>query len=101
VFVNAWNEWAEGCHLEPDRRFGNAFLEATRDVRNGTLTTTHFPDHGLPQGEPARRKFVSDMSLVLQYHAGTLLGRMRNWANRHPALRAVLVRMLRAIRRLR
>ena len=32
IFINAWNEWAEGCHLEPDLKHGRAYLEVIKEV---------------------------------------------------------------------
>lgn len=35
IFINAWNEWAEGNHLEPCQKWGHRYLEATLQALKG------------------------------------------------------------------
>ena len=35
IFLNAWNEWAEGMYLEPDQRLERSILDAVRDALSG------------------------------------------------------------------
>ncbi len=36
IFINAWNEWAEGNHLEPCIKWGRQYLEATLEALQET-----------------------------------------------------------------
>jgi lipopolysaccharide biosynthesis protein len=72
VFVNAWNEWAEGAHLEPDRKYGYANLHVTANSLQAITPRSSDIQAEITDSQSSFRR-ASDGAVILHFFYGDLL----------------------------
>lgn len=75
VFINAWNEWAEGNHIEPDIKWGRAYLEETKKAIDLYNAKGVLSDYEIQRKEAYSKylskysKRIQEMEMVREYNS--------------------------------
>lgn len=76
LFINAWNEWGEGMHLEPDERFGYGYLEAVKRAQREYQTLT---DAELKELERRAKEHGTELYRVSAMRRGETMRLLDRW----------------------